>query len=78
MDLCQVRCENKPSPASDHAFPSSSRVELLIRTIAEANMALWDFPWASLISQAAHGDEHFRENCSVHSREVLFSIKYKT
>ena len=34
------RCEDKPSPACEHAVPSS-RAELLIRTIAETNMALW-------------------------------------
>ena len=28
--------------------------------------------------QAACGDEHFRENCSVHSRRVLLGIKYTT
>ena len=33
---------------------------------------------ASLIRQAACGDAHFRENCSVHQRAVLFSISYKT
>ncbi len=45
MDLGQVRCEDnnyKPSSACDceHAVPSS-RTELLIRIIAETNMALW-------------------------------------
>ena len=35
------RCEDKTSPACEHAVPStSSRAELLI-TIAETNMALW-------------------------------------
>ena len=34
------RCDDKPSPACEHAVPSS-RAELLIRTIAETNMALW-------------------------------------
>ena len=34
------RCEDKPSPAYEHAVPSS-RAELLIITIAETNMALW-------------------------------------
>ena len=33
MDLGQTRCEDKPSPACEHAVPSS-RAELLIRTIA--------------------------------------------
>ena len=33
-------CEDKPSPACEHAVPCS-RAELLIRTIAETNMALW-------------------------------------
>ena len=36
------RCEDKPSPACEHAVPTtSSRAELLIRTIAETNMAMW-------------------------------------
>ena len=73
MDLCQARCEDKPSPASEHAI-SSSRGELLTRTIAETNMALWalDRPGqlsqksqTSLISQVACGDEYFTQNCSV-------------
>ena len=34
------RCEDKPSPACEHAV-SSSRAELLTRKIAETNMALW-------------------------------------
>ena len=34
------RCEDKPSPACEHTVPSSG-AELLIRTIAETNMALW-------------------------------------
>ena len=69
MDLCKARCEDKPSPACEHAVPSS-RVELLIRTIAETNMALWTFgslgqvnndkPWVSLMRQAAFcGHEPF-------------------
>ena len=33
------RCEDKPSPACEHAVPSS-RVEQVIRTIAATNMAL--------------------------------------
>ena len=74
MDFCQASCEDKPSPASDHAV-SSSRAELLTRTIAETNMAQWALgrpgqlqqkPWVILISQAACGDEYFRGNCSVH------------
>ena len=40
MDLHQARCEARLSPACEHAFPSS-RAEMLIRTIAETNMALW-------------------------------------
>ena len=39
MDFHQTRCEDKPSLACEHAVPSS-RAELLIRTIAETNMAL--------------------------------------
>ena len=83
MDLYQTRCEDKPSPACEHNIyiyiyiyiVPTSRAELLIRTIAETNMALWTFgrpgqlwqrPWFSLIRQAACGDEHFRENCNVH------------
>ena len=42
MDLHQIRCEDKPSPACEHTVPTS-RAALLIRTIAEANMALWAF-----------------------------------
>ena len=42
MDFHQTRCEDKPSLACEHAVPSS-RAELLIRTIAETNMALWTF-----------------------------------
>ncbi len=66
------RYEYKPSPACEHAVPSS-RAELLIRTIAETNMALWAFLQArstmtKAIRQAACGDEHFRENCSLHWR----------
>ena len=34
------RCEDKPSPACEDTVPTS-RDELLIRTIAETNMALW-------------------------------------
>ena len=34
------RCEDKPSPACEHAVPNS-RAELLIRKIAETNMAMW-------------------------------------
>ena len=41
MDFHQTRCEDKPSPACEHAVPSS-RAELLIRTIAETNTVdLW-------------------------------------
>ena len=75
MDLHQTRCEDKPSPACEHAV-SSSRAELLSRTIAETStgsMAPVGFGQArstmtkdSLIRQAACGDAHFRENCSVH------------
>ena len=42
MDLHQARCADKLSPACEHKVPSS-RAELLIRTIAETNMALWTF-----------------------------------
>ena len=42
MGLHQARCEAKLSPACEHAFPSS-RAGMLIRTIAEKNMALWTF-----------------------------------
>ena len=34
MDIGQARCEDQPSPACEHAVPSS-RAEMLIRTIAE-------------------------------------------
>ena len=34
------RCDDKPSPACEHAV-SSTRGDLLIRTIAETNMAMW-------------------------------------
>ncbi len=40
IDLGQARCEDKPSPACEHAVPGT-RTELLIRTIAETSMALW-------------------------------------
>ena len=42
MDLGQARSEDKPSPACEHAVPIS-RGQLLIRTIADTNMALWAF-----------------------------------
>ena len=40
MDLSQAKCEDKPSLVCEHAVPGT-RTELLIRTIAETNMALW-------------------------------------
>ena len=45
MDLGQARCEDKPSPACEHAVPwPSGRAEMLIRTIAETkcNMVNYD------------------------------------
>ena len=42
MDIGQARCEDKPSPASEHAVPSS-RVEMLIRTIAETNCIMVNY-----------------------------------
>ena len=40
----QARCEDKLSPACEHAVPSTnSRPDLLIRTIAETNMVPWTF-----------------------------------
>ena len=55
MDLHLTRCENKPSPACEHTVPSSSsRAELLIRTIAETNMAMWSGPLAGSYDQR-HG-----------------------
>ena len=68
MDLGQTRCEDKPSPACEHAVPSS-RAEMLIRTISETkinNGQLCQKPWASQIRHATCGDEHFWENCDVH------------
>ena len=47
----------------------SSRAELLIRTIAETygTVDLWHArSTMTNARQAACGDEHFRENCSVH------------
>ena len=49
MDIGQARSEDKPSPVCEHAVPIS-RGQLLIRTIADTNMALWAFgrPGASI------------------------------
>ncbi len=66
------RCEDKPSPACEHAVPGT-RTELIIRTIAETNMALWagqvnydkSHGLVELVRQHVEM-EHFRENCSVH------------
>ena len=43
MDLGQARCEDKPSPACEHAVPSST-ADMLIRTNAETqfNMVNYD------------------------------------
>ena len=47
MDLWQAGCEDMPSPACEHAVPSSKagiyniNNDMLTRTIAETNMALW-------------------------------------
>ena len=43
MGLGQARCEDRPSPACEHAVPIS-RAEMLIRTIAETkfNMVNYD------------------------------------
>ena len=50
MDIGKARYEDKPSPACEHTVPIS-RAELLIRTIAETNMALWAFlqAWSTMI-----------------------------
>ena len=42
MDLGQARCEDKPSPASEHAVPSS-RGDMLIRTIAETKCIMVNY-----------------------------------
>ena len=72
MDLGEVWCEDKPSLASEHAVPSSiAGLHITIIHVAETNMASWTLgrpgqlrqqPCASLIRQAACGNEHFREN----------------
>ena len=43
MDLCQARCEDKPSPACEHAVHGSKadiNNYMLTRTIAETNKTL--------------------------------------
>ena len=42
MDLHQARCEDKPSPACEHAVPSS-RAEMLIRTITETKFNMVNY-----------------------------------
>ena len=68
MDLHQARCADKLSPACEHTLPSS-RAEMVIATIAETNVDLWQARStmtkatcvSSLIRKAEYGDEHLWE-----------------
>ena len=72
---------DKLSPACEHTVPFS-RAELLIRTIAETNMALWTFGMPGQLWQTP-GRQPVEMNIlgeiAVFTKEwVLFSIKYTT
>ena len=73
MDLGQTRCEDKPSPAGEHAVPSS-RAEMLIRTISETkinNGQLCQKPWASQIRHATCGDEIFLGKIAMFTKDAF-------